>query len=203
MLSNLIDLDRGLFLLINRGARWTLLDQTMPLLAGSDYLIIPAAAVALVVLIAGSSRSRWVLLALIVVFALGDSLSTYVLRPFFARPRPYTVLDQVWVYKGYHWLTSDMFPPDVTLSFPSNHAVNTVSAAAVLIAFFRRWWPLPAALAALVCFSRIYMGLHYPADILAGAVVGLGCAGLFFGVQRVLIKRYPQRFTWLTENGRN
>jgi undecaprenyl-diphosphatase len=61
-------------------------------------------------------------------------------------------------------------------SFPSGHAATSFACAALI-----SWWtPLPAAmlygLAAAIAFSRVYVGVHYPLDILGGAVVGLGIA---------------------------
>jgi undecaprenyl-diphosphatase len=58
-------------------------------------------------------------------------------------------------------------------SFPSGHADVTLAATVVLGARQRRWrWPL-IVFAALTCYSRPYAGMHYPSDVLTGAVVGL------------------------------
>ncbi|MEV0275773.1 phosphatase PAP2 family protein [Streptomyces sp. NPDC050610] len=63
-----------------------------------------------------------------------------------------------------------------TTSFPSGHAASAV-AFATGVAFENRWWGLALApLAASVCFSRVYTGVHYPGDVLAGAALGAGAA---------------------------
>ncbi len=63
-----------------------------------------------------------------------------------------------------------------TFSFPSGHATVSFACAAVLAhAVPRLAWPL-FVLAALISFSRIYVGVHYPFDVLAGAVLGLAIA---------------------------
>ncbi len=61
-------------------------------------------------------------------------------------------------------------------SMPSSHASNWFSATMTLFLFYRRslWIMLPMALA--VSFSRLYNGVHYPSDVLAGALVGAGYA---------------------------
>jgi undecaprenyl-diphosphatase len=60
-----------------------------------------------------------------------------------------------------------------TYSFPSGHATVSFACATVLaLAVPRLRWPL-FALAALVAFSRVYVGVHYPGDVLAGAVLGV------------------------------
>ncbi|MFC5896316.1 bifunctional phosphatase PAP2/diacylglycerol kinase family protein [Streptomyces ramulosus] len=63
-----------------------------------------------------------------------------------------------------------------TSSFPSGHAASAV-AFATGVAFENRWWGLALApLAASVAFSRVYTGVHYPGDVLAGAALGAGAA---------------------------
>lgn len=64
-------------------------------------------------------------------------------------------------------------------SFPSGHAANAFMLATLLAALRRRGsWPLWYGLAALVALSRVYLGLHYPGDVLAGAVLGTGLTWL-------------------------
>jgi undecaprenyl-diphosphatase len=67
--------------------------------------------------------------------------------------------------------------PTVDWSFPSDHAIASLS---IMFAFalqgMRRWAAIFLALAALVCISRVYVGMHYASDILGGAAVALGAA---------------------------
>jgi membrane-associated phospholipid phosphatase len=72
------------------------------------------------------------------------------------------------------------------LSFPSGHAMVIFAIAALAAPYLKGWWKaLPWALAAAVCLSRVYLGAHFPLDILAGAGLGLfigGVLNLVFGV---------------------
>lgn len=199
MMAFLTELDRSLFFLINRSGRNPILDWAMPVISGKGgYLLIPVGLLVLYIIFRGSARSRWMIFALASVAAMGDSLSTFVLKPFFGRPRPYSVLENIFVYKE-QWILSDSIPAHATLSFPSNHAVNIGAIAAILIYFYPRLWPLPAALALLVCVSRVYLGLHYPADVMFGLAVGAACAGVFLLLQKGLLKLFPEKLSFLNK----
>jgi undecaprenyl-diphosphatase len=96
-------------------------------------------------------------------------------RPPLANPEPATLVD----------LPS-------TYSFPSGHATVAFACATVLaLAVPRLALPL-YVLAALVAFSRVYVGVHYPLDVLAGAVLGVALALLVRGIGRFL-RRIAQR----------
>jgi undecaprenyl-diphosphatase len=106
-------------------------------------------------------------LALGLTFLVND----IVVKPAVGRERPFVVVADVRVVGE---------QPE-TLSFPSGHAASSFAGAFALT----RVWPaarLPLwALAVLIAFSRIYIGVHYPLDVMFGALVGVGCAYLVLG----------------------
>ena len=87
-----------------------------------------------------------------------------------------------------------------TYSFVSSHAANSFGLVILLIYFFtpitrHRWWIFPAW-AFIFCLTRIYLGVHYPSDIFAGAVLGVVCGLLILLLHHIfllIIVRYQTR----------
>ena len=74
-------------------------------------------------------------------------------------------------------------------SFPAGHAATAFAAATLLSYVFRRGLPLFAFLAAAVAFSRVYVGVHYPGDVLGGAAVGVA-VGAAAAALLALVRRH-------------
>lgn len=77
-------------------------------------------------------------------------------------------------------------------SFPSGHSAIAFATATSLTLSFPKWYvAVPAyAYAASVGYSRMYLGVHYPSDVLGGALVGAGSSLLTWELQRLLNKKY-------------
>ena len=197
MLDILFKIDSALFYAINSGAKNPVFDRLMPVFSW-DYLWIPIALLLLVLLVRGSARTRWIIGLLFLVFLLGDAMNARVMKPYFDRPRPYTRLDGV--HKEGKWLSKHQGPPEYTrhtYSMPSNHSANAAALAAVFLYFFPRFWPWLLTLVMIVGFSRVYIGVHYPFDVLVGFWTGMTFAGLILFFQEILLWLIPDRFPWL------
>jgi undecaprenyl-diphosphatase len=119
--------------------------------------------VALAVLIAWQTRRPILpagILAAVCVWR-ADGIS-HLLKATTNRPRPYVAMPHL------HTLISR----PTSESFPSSHATTAFAGAVVLSFLLPRLWPLFLAAAALVAFSRLYTGVHYPTDVIAGAAIG-------------------------------
>jgi membrane-associated phospholipid phosphatase len=87
--------------------------------------------------------------------------------------------------------------PEASPSFPSGHAQNSLVLAGYVAAWGRRaWlWAIGAVLVALIAFSRVYIGVHYPQDIAGGALLGAAFLGLYLwlgdGIVTPWLRRLP------------
>ncbi|OQP45476.1 hypothetical protein A4H97_32530 [Niastella yeongjuensis] len=107
---------------------------------------------------------------------------TFGMKYAFQRSRPYSVTP------GLTKVSGGSGP-----SFPSGHTSAAFATATSLTLAFPKWYvAVPAyAWAASVGYSRMYLGVHYPTDVLAGAVIGAGSAWLMYKANKWLFKKKP------------
>jgi len=183
-------LDTKLFLFGNRSLVNPCFDWLMPVLSGSNGLKTPflvlVIAIGVVLLGFGSRRARICVVLTALIVGTNDGLICNPLKHAVHRARPFVTLPQARLFgvvgQGYVAPEPDAHGLDMAAnkgshnSMPSAHAANWFAATMALFLFYRRslWFMLP--LAGGVAFSRIYNGVHYPSDVLAGAILGAGWA---------------------------
>jgi membrane-associated phospholipid phosphatase len=160
------NLDVGLFRFINGTLSNPVFDRVMPFVSGNMFFI------PLLVLAAGWLVWRYRLRGVLCVVMLalivwpGDTFICNTIKHKVARLRPYVVLPDA--HKRARATAEN--------SMPSSHAANWGAGTMILFIYFRRSWRFMLPMALLVAFSRIYNGVHYPSDVLAGLVLGGGYA---------------------------
>ena len=157
--------DRCLFEWIHFQARSGALDAVMPFVTKLDNFLIPMALLWVFLFWRGGARTRATLLVVLVAVGVSDLISSHVIKTLVARVRPCHVIEGV---------TTFGFSCKSSWSFPSSHAVNVACACTVIgYGFARRWlWPVLALIVLLVGISRVYVGMHYPLDVVGGWVIG-------------------------------
>lgn len=164
MIEFLKNLDISFFYLINHTTKNSIFDIIMPFITNPKNFYIIFLVLWLAMIFSSNYRNRLAGWTLIVGVTFSDILSSKILKHIFLRERPFKVLEDV------HQLVSAAGP-----SFPSSHAVNSFTAATLIALFFRK--PIYSIIAYFCAFlsiySRVYVGVHYPFDVLFGAILGV------------------------------
>ncbi|MEK6545562.1 MAG: phosphatase PAP2 family protein [Nitrospinota bacterium] len=170
MLETILNFDRNLFLMINNG--WSnpindILFATLTLL-GSTYVALPVAGITIYIFDRKNFRKG---LALLISSALVGGLLVHLLKELVDRPRPLT--DMAGLIREGKVHINVIYPPLREASFPSGHSQTIFTAATILCYTYRKYIWVLFLIASLSAISRVYVGAHYPLDVLAGGTIGI------------------------------
>ncbi len=133
-------------------------------------------------------RCWWVFLAIGLVVLCSDQLSSHLFKPLFHRLRPCFNEDFEGIIHLPKGLAGGQF------SFTSSHAANTFAIATFLTPTLSKYRPWPTILlflwASISSYSRIYIGYHYPGDIICGAILGVLVGLIFWKLFLVFQRKY-------------
>ena len=164
MLDLVVGIDRALFALINQTLAWPPLDGVF-LVITHKYFYVGAAALTAIYLPARYRRPGiYCVIAAAAAVGLADLTTVRLLKPLFARARPPFALETV------RLLLPHQAPSP---AFPSAHAANAFAFAFVVFTEYKRVGAALFAVAAVVSYSRVYVGVHYPLDAVGGAMWGM------------------------------
>ncbi|MCD6049925.1 MAG: arnT [Verrucomicrobia bacterium] len=162
----LLALDRDLFRFGNEALSNPLFDAVMPFFSGNPFFVPVALVLGIWMLIKGGTRGRLCIFFLILAVAIGDGIICKSLKEALGRPRPFNDIEDTIMRVG----------KGGSGSLPSSHAANWFAGLMVFWLFYRRSWRIVLPIACIVAFSRVYNGVHYPSDVIAGALLGAAYA---------------------------
>lgn len=195
MLDTLLDIDRELFLFLN-SFHTPALDQAM--MAISKTMTWAPLYVLLLFFVFKNYgvRSWMVLIAIALTVLIADQVTSSLMKPWFERLRPShepALQNLVHIVDGYR---------GGQYGFASSHAANTFGVAMLFVLMFRnswRWISLLFIWAVIVSFSRIYLGVHYPGDVVTGWIVGALAAWISYKglmwTDEYIPRKQPRRTT--------
>ena len=187
------DWEMTVFRLINQSWQNPLFDMLMPLFSSHAVLWTLA-----IVLAATFIKRGLAPMAVVLGLALSigaTDLTCSLIKESVGRVRPYQSVGETRFQQSGAWVA---LPQDFKAtkqrgsSFPSAHAANSAAAALVLFATFRKKaiWALPL----VIGYSRMYLGKHFPMDVLAGWATGLAVAGALLPLYPLLWSRLRSRW---------
>ena len=162
MLDTLLNLDGGFLLFLQESVRNPILDNLMIFITslGNGGMIWIVATI--VLLIPKKTRKAGIMSAVALLGSL--IINNNIVKNIVQRPRPFVTFTDLQI----------IIPTPSEFSFPSGHTSSSFAAAAVFYRHLPKKLGLPSViLAGLIGFSRLYVGVHYPTDVIAGVLMGI------------------------------
>lgn len=177
-MNAILQLDGNILLWIQEYLRCPPLDfffSTITRLGDKGYFWI---AVTLLLLVIKKTRKIGICCAISML--LGLLVTNICLKNWVARIRPYEVIEGLKI----------LIPAEHSFSFPSGHTTNSFAAGWVIYKMAPKKMGVPALiLAIIIAFSRLFVGVHYPTDVLGGVVIGCGVATLAMMIVKAIGKK--------------
>ena len=184
MIDTIVEIDKHMMVFLNKTISNSIFDFMMPIITNQNFLVFSGLILIGYLAYYGGKRGRITIVLLLVAASFSDAICFQVIKPWVGRIRPshdfYEYINLL-VSKGGKY------------SFPSNHAANSFVFATVLSYFYDRNRTFLYILASTIAFSRVYVGVHYPLDIIIGSIIGYIISWIFLSIWVIIKMRELKR----------
>ena len=172
-MERFLEMDGRLLLWLKETFSHPVLDEIMIFVSALGNKGFIWIAIGMLFLLLGFRNKGWRNRGGLVLFSLLTNFlaCNVILKPLIDRTRPYYVL-------GY----DPIIPPVGDPSFPSGHTSASFAAATAIYIINKKWGIIAYIFAAVMGFSRLYLGVHFPTDVLAGVILGMLSAKIASGI---------------------
>lgn len=181
MIESILEIDKFIFSIINGQWYNGFLDQLLPFIRNKYFWIPLYIFIISFVLLNFRKKGLWILLGLIIVVVLSDQISSSIIKPYFDRLRPCndpSLLDSVRL----------LVNCGGGKSFTSSHATNHFAVATFLGFVSRPYFYVVSILlllwAAAISYAQVYVGVHFPLDIVCGGMLGIGIGFIIYRLMK-------------------
>lgn len=176
MLTFFYNLDQTILFFIQTNFHTPILNKIMVLFttAGDNGFIWISISFLLLI----NKKTRYIGIVALAALFLSTIAGEGILKHIIQRPRPYTDFPSIHLLVG----------KSTTYSFPSGHTTSSFAVSYILSKYLKKFSPLIWVVAITIAFSRLYLFMHYPSDVVAGIVLGLICGKVTLYVYEHKIK---------------
>jgi undecaprenyl-diphosphatase len=186
MLEALRTLDTHIFLLCNAVPANPVFDAVFPVITQPVFWILPGLVAAFFFIRKERSKALIVIGLALVTVSISDPVCNRIIKPQIHRLRPCS--PGVYIEHARY-----LCGRKTSQSFPSAHAMNMFAQAMLFSLFYRKRALWFLGFASLIGFSRIYVGVHYPIDVVGGAIGGIIVGGLVYYLYTIFVKMYIEK----------
>ena len=182
-------IDHTIFHIINTDISHPILDALMVFVTNQNNWIVPIFILLIWMFLFDGKRGKIAAGILLITILIVDVTAAQIIKPWVGRIRPSHAMSES---------INLLVRPGGLYSFISNHSANTFALAVVIHYFYGRKLKWMFLFASLVALSRVYVGVHYPADIIGGALYGYGIAWIILsGWVIIKMRELKRNRTWV------
>ena len=163
MIDKIVEIDKQIMVFLNKTISNPIFDFIMPIITNQNFLVFFGLILIGYLAYFGGKRGRITIIVLLIAASLSDAICFQIIKPWVGRIRP--------SYEFYEYINL-LVSKGGKYSFPSNHAANSFVFATVISYFYEKNKTFLYILASSIAFSRVYVGVHYPLDIIIGSIIG-------------------------------